>query len=448
MALHVAIFAEEYLARESLREWLVTDGHRASVLDATDLTPAALRRVAPDLVLLDADTRRLALSRAVALLLETLPDVTVVLLATSATVPRALRSLQAGAFDLIEKPLGPEKLNALLTKAERFRRLSDENRALKARIGSGHDLADLLGHGPELERLDAQFDQVAAGLDPVLLTGEHGTGKLLLAHILHERGGGAAEGFVDVDGAVLRGDVLWRRIREGLLAAARASRRLRPREARLTLCVRCVEALPPTDREGLVAAVASRRWTTVEREVGVIRAVRPVLTSRLPVEALLARGLWSEDDLSLLGAVRMHLPALRERGEQMLDLAGRLLDRASRNHGRKLAGFDATARRALLEHSFEGNVRELMAVIEHAVALCQGDLVSIEHLPGHLLARPSQPPEGAAPRTLREVEHAHILRTLYLTRGNKLRAARLLGINRMTLYNKLREMQQAIEPGS
>jgi DNA-binding NtrC family response regulator len=446
VALHVAIFADDYLTRESLREWLVTGGHGTSVLDASDLCPVALRRLDPDVVLLDADARRLAVSRAVTLLVSTLPAVTVVLLTHRVSDPRALRGLEAGAFDLLEKPLRHEALTALLTKAERFRRLRDENRTLRARLGGRHDPADLLGPGPGLEQLRAWLDQVAEGFEPVLLTGERGTGKLLLARMLHERAGGEDHGFVDVDGAMVRGDALWRRVRDGLGAATQAARGPSRCRGRVSLCVLGYEALPEADRTLLVASIASRRWPIDERSGTLQRSVRPIVTSRLSPEALVEQGLGSADDVATLGVVHAHLPALRERGADVLELAARLLKRSSRHHGRTLQGFDASARRALLEHPFEGNLRELMAVIEHAVALCQGDLVGLEHLPGHLLARPTLLPDGSGPRTLREVEHAHILRTLTLTRGNKLRASRLLGINRMTLYNKLREMQQASEP--
>jgi len=454
VGLHVAILADEYLARESLREWLVTAGHRCSVLDASDLTPISLRRLAPDLVLLDADTRRLAISRAVTLLIETLPGVSVVLLADAATVPRALRSIEAGAFDVIEKPVRPEKITALLHKAERFRTLRDENRALRARLDSRHDLADLLGAGPTCEALDKRLDQVADGDDAVLVTGERGTGKLLLARILHERGGGTDEGFVEVDGGMLRGTAFWRRVREGLITAAHATppRRM-PGAApeRLTLCVLSLEALPAADRSQLVAAATTQSWTATTAGLPGV-AVRSVVTSRLTAATLLERGLLTDDELAMVGPVHVHLPALRERGPDLLGLASRLLEQAARHHGRSINGFDVSARRALLEHGWEGNVRELMAVVEHAVALCQGEQVGVEHLPGHLLARPALLPDGSGPRTLREVEHAHILRTLTVTRGNKLRAARLLGINRMTLYNKLREIQTELsgapsEPG-
>ena len=447
MALHVAILADEYLAREALREWLVTAGHRASVLDPSDLSPAPLRRIAPDLVLLDADTRRIAVSRAVSLLVEALPGTSVVLLADPASVPRALRSIEAGAFDFVEKPARPEKLYALLHKAERYRRLCDENRTLRARLGGRNELCDVIGSPAAAERLDALFDRLAPGCDPVLVTGERGTGKALLARILHARAGGDDDTFVEADAGLLCGEAFWRWLTDGVASAVQAAGAGAPgaRRAHVSVCVLAVETLPLADRERLVATTREGRWCGLAGTTDAAVRVRPVVTARVPPEVLEQRGLFSVEDLAALGGVRVHLPALREGGADVLRLAERLLARAGVSAGRTFHGFDVPARRALLQHSWEGNVRELMAVVDHAAALCTSDEVGVEHLPGHLLARPALLPDGTGPRTLREVEHAHILRTLTQTRGNKVRAARLLGINRMTLYNKLREIQGDVE---
>jgi DNA-binding NtrC family response regulator len=450
VALHVAILADERLAREALREWLATGGYRATVLDPADLTTAPLRRIAPDLVLLDADTRRIAVSRAVTALVETLPTVSVVLLADPGSVPRALRTLEAGAFDVIEKPARADKLQALLHKVDRFRRLRDENQALKARLGQRSELSDLVGSASALERLDALFHQVAGGSDPVLLTGERGTGKVLLARILHGRDGGDDEGFVEVDAAMLRAEALWRRVSDGIAAASRASAgaSTRHRRAPVTVCLLGVETASESDRARMVAAVSERRWP-VEAEAGTTAGlVRPVVTSRLAPDVLVRQRVFTDDEVAALGAIRVHLPPLRESGADLLRLAERLLARAATRAGRDVRGFDMAARRALLHHGWEGNVRELLAAVDHAVALCEGPEIGLAHLPAHLVARPALLPDGSGPRTLREVEHAHILRTLTSTGGNKLRAARLLGINRMTLYNKLREIQAAVDdPG-
>jgi two-component system, NtrC family, response regulator AtoC len=437
VGLHIAILESEYLTRESLREWLVTAGHRVTLLEPAGLSRERLRAVAADVLILDVDHRHLSVGRALTAVRETTPDTCVILTASPALLSRAIRALEQGALDYVEKPLAPEKVNAVIRKALRFLSMRDEVKALRQRLCQQHELNDLLGHDHEIERITRQLDVIGQSALPVLITGERGTGKALLARIIHARHHRSDQAFACLDCGALGGDLLAQQVRASLDGFE--ATRLGNSAAPATLCFVGVDQLPSSD-----LALLERLTTPREDEPAPGDAapedLRVISTSRRDVDSLRAEGRLSEALLARIGVVRFHLPPLRSRGVDALLIAEHLLKRYNQAHDRAIEGFDPLCRQALLNHAWEGNVRELMAVVEQAVVVCPEAVIGIDHLPAYLTARPGLVP-GGGPRTLREIEHHHILRVLTATQGNKSRAAQLLGINRATLYNRLKEME-------
>lgn len=444
MSLHVAVYESEYLARESLRAWLVARGYRVTVLDTGSLTRNTLRSLAPDVLFLDADSRLVGIRRLVAVAGDLLQGACVVPMAGRGSLPRAIRTIDLGAFDFIEKPLDPETLNALMTKIVRHLELRAEMRTLRARLDRRRELEDFVGHNHEIERISAQLEVIGACELSVLITGEKGTGKTLLARLIHKTYGGNDDAFVQLDCQALQGELLSACIASEL-AAVGPSPEAGARCPR-SFCFVGIEHLSPENLAFMARLVDERR--VLDPETGELRPLeaRIITTARASVEVLVEERAIPRELAARIGVIRFHLPPLRERGIDTLLIAEHLLKRFNREHERVVKGFDLHAKRVLLDHEWTGNVRELMAVVEQAVVLCDGDQVGIRHLPGHLNSPPGLGEDGC-PHTLREIDHAWILRTIDATGGNKSKAARLLGINRATLYKKLKELEAAAPEG-
>jgi two-component system response regulator HydG len=443
--LHIAVFDEDYLARQALKGWLVPAGHRVSMLDVGELNEAALKRLKPDLVLLDSDSRRVGVTRFVAALREILPGSCVVVMTSRSTMARAMRAVEDGAFDFIERPLMLENVNAVLRKAQRHLELAEENRDLHLKLARQDAPAELIGRNHEIERLQALVALLATSELPVLISGEPGTGKTLLARVLHSRAGGRDEDFVEVDCQCLQGDLLARFLVERLLEAQPRAAEGSPRP--VTACFEGLEHLSEPNRRLLRALAETRRLTDPRTGRACEIQARLVSTTCLSLEELAERPGLTGKALAQVGVVRLHLPPLRARGLDVLLLAEHFRERANRACGAAATGFDQRARAALLACSWPGNVRELASAVEAAVALARRGEVGLEHLPSCARGPQADGRAASEPRSLAEVEREHILATLEAVHGNKAQAARLLGINRMTLYKKLERAKAQVSSG-
>jgi two-component system, NtrC family, response regulator AtoC len=360
----------------------------------------------------------------------------------------ALEAIRRGAYDFIAKPFRADQVLLVVRKAierEGLRRevaqLHDELVALRAPSG-------IVGRSPKIAQAIALADKVARHPSTVLITGESGTGKELIARHIHDASPRASRPFVAVNCAAIPESLLESELfghAKGAFTGATAERQGLFEEAHdgtlfldelgdlpVPLQVKLLRAL----QEGEVRRVGDNASRSVD--------VRLVAATARDLEADVADGRFRADLYYRINVVRIHLPALRERAEDIPELVRHFVDRFNRRLGLRVTGVTAAAMRALVEYPWPGNVRELENVVERAMVLTDGPQLDVEQLP--TLSAPVSRSDGATSpldlsvkRRTDELERTLIREALERTRGNRTRAAKLLDLSHRALLYKIRD---------
>jgi two-component system response regulator HydG len=441
----VLVAEDEAGMRESLVRVLAREGFH--VLAAEDGAAAldGLRRKPVDLLL--ADLRMpgldgLELLRAAKLVA---PETEVIVLSGHGTVEEAVDAMKEGAYDFLTKPIDRAPLIRVVRKALERRALVLENRALQQRLDALAEAGDVIGESPAIRGVLALVRQVAPTAATVLIQGESGTGKELVARALHDQSHRRGRPFVRVNCAALPETLLESELfgyekgaftgaggrKEGRFQLADGGTLLLDEVGDLSLLTQA--KLLRVLQEGEFEPLGATR--TVKADVRVVAATNQDLAQ------LVKEKRFREDLYYRLQVITVTVPPLRERREDVSLLAQHFLRRfAARNH-RAMEGFTGAALGRLLDYPWPGNVRELEHAIERAVILGRGPLVDVGDLPD-AIAR-TEPCARVIPiplgMPLGEVEQRLIEETLRLTKGNKVLAAKLLGIASRTIYRKLKE---------
>ena len=425
----VLVVDDDRTVRETLADFFDTLGYSARTAASASEGRQAAAAHAPDVVLVD-----LRLPDASGLmLLEALraddPELGVIMLTGHADVPTAVRAMQQGALDFLEKPVDLEALDAAVTRAAELVRLRREVSRLRAhRPESSSAGNESGGDAPSLERL---IELAARNNDvPVLIVGETGTGKGYVARRIHDRSSRASQPFVEVNGASLSATFLESELfgheRGAFTDAKLAKRGLLEVASGGTLFLDEVGELAPEVQPKLLKVLEDRTFRRLGGTAELRSDARVLAATNRPIAALVGEGRFRADLYYRLQVLTLVLPSLRERREELPSLASAFLPRGAR--------LSPSALRALERYAWPGNVRELKNTLWRAALLAEGSPIEARHLglPQTHSARPS------GPMTLDEAERRAIRDALQFTEGNKVRAARVLGIARSTLLEKLK----------
>ena len=388
------------------------------------------------------------------------PDTSVVVMTAFATVASAVEAMRIGAGDYLTKPFALEELTAVLERAAQRRSFDLESRFLREKLRAQKGAGGLVGQSPEMEKLYRMVSKVAYTAHPVLILGESGTGKELVARAVHFNGPNAAKPFVPVDCGSLVPSLIESELfghlkgsftgadkaKEGLLAAAEGG----------TVFLDEIGELPLDLQTKLLRALQEKEV----RPVGATQArpfsARVLAATNRDLAGMVEQGRFRKDLYFRLNVVNLRIPPLRERREDIPLLATHFVERMAREKGVAYTLSDETLR-VLAEYDWPGNVRELEHAIERAVALSSGPVLHMGDLPTQLqdfrmhqtTARVDvmasedirQPvvPGGEGIVSIAEMEKQAILGTIRHLNGDKLNAAKLLGIGKTTLYRKLKE---------
>jgi two-component system response regulator HydG len=350
-------------------------------------------------------------------------------------VETAVQALKEGAYDYVVKPFDPEELSRLVRKAAERYYLLAENRSLRERLEAATPKLVTAGTGPMGEVLEL-VEQVAPTETSVLVTGESGTGKELLARLIHSKSQRRSGPLVAVNCGALAEGVLESELyghERGAFTGAVARRRGKLELAQDgTLFLDEVGDVPPKVQVDLLRVLQERTVTRVGGDTSIKVDFRLITATHRDLEAERAAGRMREDFFFRINVFRIHVPPLRERLEEVPLLADHFLRQFAAQMGKRIVGFTDAARGALCAHRWPGNVRELQNAVERAVVLCKGSHIACEHFP---LAAPPADQD----LTLNAAEEAHVRRVLATCAFNITHAARVLDIDRVTLYNKMKK---------
>jgi len=438
--------------RESLERTLTREGYR--VVLASDGRAALERVQAGGVDLIVTDLRMpgltgLELLRAAKAIM---PDVDVILLTAFGTVEEAVKAMKDGAYDFLTKPFRREQLIKLVDKALERRDLIEQNKALKKQLEDIRAKGQMIGASPAFRRMLTLVEQVADSSATILVQGESGAGKELVARTIHERSGRRNGPFVAVNCAALPETLLESELfgyekgaftgaagrKEGRFELANGGTLFLDEVADLSLVTQ--PKILRVLQEGEYERLGGTR--TLQVDVRIVAATNQDLSDMVKDKR------FREDLYYRLNVITVRVPPLRERHEDIRLLAQHYLRVYAAKNGRKLEGFSNEALERLESYAWPGNVRELENLIERSVLLARKDRIDAEDLPEEV-AGVKRPPRdailGLVGTPLAEIEQRLLDETLRITGGNKTQAAKLLGIDVRTVARKLerREDDQA-----
>ena len=379
------------------------------------------------------------------------PRVEVVVMTGYASVASAVQAMKLGASDYIVKPFGADEVKLLIERLVNTLDLKDENRYLREKLRSRHAFGKIVGHPPQMQHAFKLIQRVAPTRSPVLIMGESGTGKELVARSIHESGPWRDKPFVPVDCGSLVPTLieseLFGYVRGAFTGAVRPKQGLLESADDGTLFLDEVAELPVELQTRLLRAIQEKEFRPVGSTRRVPFTARIIAATNRNLQDSIQQGSFRKDLYFRLNVVSITLPPLRERKADIPLLAEQILQdlaaaqRTDRGRARWTISSEALDR--MLAYDWPGNVRELENCLERALTLGSGPLIQASDLPSNMHAPDAPPSDGVgnAVIPLEEMERQAILRALANSGGDKVLAARMLGIGKTTLYRKLRQYE-------
>jgi len=385
------------------------------------------------------------------------PDTSVIAMTATGSVNAAVEAMRCGASDYLTKPFAMDELSTVLDRAAQAHMTDTATRQLRERLRFSEGLGSMIGRSPEMEKIYRILSKVAQSTHPVLILGESGTGKELVARTLHAYGPNSQKPFFPVDCGSLVPSLIEselfgyvkgaftgaNRSKDGLLVSAEGGTVFLDEIGELTLDLQAK----------LLRALQEKEVRPVGATHRISIKARIVAATNRDLAVMVEKGTFRKDLFYRLNVVNLRLPSLRDRREDIPLLAAHFLDRISREHNRKFSLSDE-ALRTMMRHDWPGNVRELENSLVRATAMSSGQVLHLGDLPTQLQQQGLQQSfdarhaglsdeaeASAAPgvKPLADLERDAILSAIRTLNGDKLQAAKLLGIGKTTLYRKLKE---------
>ncbi len=438
----VLIIEDDQAFLELLDETLTRRGYKIDGVTSTVAADHHMRTIDYDLVLTDINMPGESGTDFCARLKQTRPDLPVLVMTAFGSLETAITALRAGAYDFITKPVDLDLLSIALERALQHRRLTRQVRLLEEQIKKSDNQQELIGNSPSIIKLREQISRLAPVDTSVLISGESGTGKELVARALHRMSNRKGR-FIAINCAALPESLLESELfghEKGTFTDAHTKRRGLFVEAHGgTLFLDEVAELPLALQPKLLRVLEERRVRPLGSSLEIDCDVRILAASHRNLQEAVSAGDFRDDLFYRLNVIELHLPLLSQRGNDILLLANRFIAELAPRFNKKVEGLAAPAAERLLTWPWPGNVRELRNVIERALALCRHNLITIEDLPESLQHQkpPQISPASNAEMSLAELEKSYISQVLKQVDGNRSLAAKILGIDRKTLYRKL-----------
>ena len=427
-----------------LERHLEREGHAVTGLTGGAEAGAALAREEFDLVLTDLVMEPmdgLALLREAQRLQ---PRCRIILMTAFASVETAIEAMRQGAYDYLTKPFKLPQLSVVVRRALEDQRLRDEVRQLRAQVQQRYSFDNILGRSKAMRVVFDQIQAVAETETTVLLLGESGSGKELVARAIHAHSLRRDGPFVALNCAAIPDALLESELfgheRGAFTGADRKRRGLFVEAQGGTLFLDEIAEMPLALQVKLLRAIQDRSVRPVGGNEETRVDLRILSATNQDLPAFVRQNRFREDLYYRLAVIPIRVPSLRERTEDILPLAEHFRERAVASLGRSVEGFDEEAAKWLLHHRWPGNVRELENMVERAVALARGPVITRNQLTTEFT--PGERSEAGVRPTLAEVESDYIRRVLEETRGNKRDAAKILGISVRTLQRMQANMQR------
>jgi DNA-binding NtrC family response regulator len=443
--LNLLVVDDERAVRDGCRDVAQSLGISTFVAENAEHACKVLESQTIDLVLLDLKLPGASGLEILKTVRATRPDAEVIIITGYATVQSAVDAMKLGAYDYVTKPFNVEELRLLLERAAAHLKLQSENRLLREKIKSKQGFAGIVGRAPEMEKLYRMIAKVSRSTHPVLIQGESGTGKELVARAIHFSGPFREQPFLPVDCRSLVPTLieseLFGYVRGAFTGAVRSKDGLLAMADGGTVFLDEIAELPVDLQVKLLRALQEKEIRPVGSTKRVPINVRILAATNRNLDAAVEQGTFRKDLYFRLNVVTLRIPPLRERKQDIPLLVQHCLEKLSQGtHVERTISDEAL--NMMLAYDWPGNVRELENSIERASALSSGPCLQTADLPTavqNAQIHPSAPSPANRIIPIAELEKQAILGTIDQLNGDKLMAARLLGIGKTTLYRKLKE---------
>ena len=372
------------------------------------------------------------------------PGIPVIVLTGHGSIDAAVDAMRNGAYDFLTKPLNLDRLSMLVKRALERRELSLQHTQLKAEVSSAHTLDNMIGKSGEMQKVFTLIKKVAPTKASVLITGESGVGKELVADAIHNLSPRSAHEMIKVHCAALSETLLESELfghEKGAYTGAEKMQKGRFELAHeSTIFLDEIGEVNASVQVKLLRVLQDHKIIRVGGEKTIDIDVRVIAATNRDMEKEVKEGRFREDLYYRLNVVHIAVPPLRERRDDIPLLLNAFLKEYAKENGKNVTGIDNRARALLYKYDWPGNIRELRNCIESAVVMCGGNEITPEDLPPTVSASIAAPsitiPVGT---TLDDAEKAIICENLAANKGNKSKTADILGIGRKTLHRKLQE---------
>ncbi len=378
-------------------------------------------------------------------------DMPVLVMTGYSSVENAVEAMKLGATDFIKKPFDFKELKLIIERTQQSVKLKDENRLLKRQLRQDRNRFGMIGDTPVMKSLFATIDKVSDVRCNVIIEGESGTGKELVARALHDCGPDSDAPFVVIDCGALTETLLESELfgheKGAFTGASQRKRGLMEQASGGTLFLDEISNISDAMQVKLMRAIENQRVTRVGSTEPIAIDIRIIAASNRDLAAMVANGDFRHDFYHRLNVVNIHVPPLNDRREDIPSLVEHFLGEFSERYDRRVQGFDPVSMRHLYEHDWHGNVRELRNVVERCIILADSPVLSWPEA-GRLPSIPKQeesdgmrfPEEDFV--SLEKLEQEYIRHVLEHAGGKKTRAAQILGIDKTTLWRKLRRYEE------
>jgi DNA-binding NtrC family response regulator len=443
---HILVVDDEEVMRESLAAWLREDGYNVDTAVSGHEAIEKSRLYEYAIYFIDLkmpggidgietmmDIRKLH------------PDASIIIVTAYATVDTAITAMKEGAQEYIVKPCNPEEISLLVSRIIKVKNLQRENSILRKKLSKQYSFHDIVSKSPKMGKIFELVRDIAGLRSTVIIQGESGTGKELIARAIHYSGERSTKPFIGVSCAALPETLLESELfghEKGSFTGASSQRKGKFEMADGgTLFLDEIGDISPKLQLDLLRVLQERKFYRVGGSEELEVDVRVIAATNVDLDRAVREGKFRDDLFYRLNVISIRIPPLRDRREDIPLLAQSFIERISHELGRKVDGISEGALRILLDHEWPGNVRELENAIERAIVTCKTTMLADEDLAFLVPVADQSRAAWNVPSniTLEEAERHIIAATVQRTRGNIKEAASILGIDRSTLYDRLKK---------
>lgn len=445
----ILVVDDEEIMRSSLSDWLKEDGYFVQAVEDGHKAIQMVKKEDWDLAVVDLKMPKIGGLEVLKEFNKIKPEIPVIIVTAFATVDTAVLAMKEGAADYIVKPFNPEEISVVIARLVEHQRLIKENIRLRKELNKRFRFQDLIGKSSKMLKVIEMIKTVAPTRSTVLITGESGTGKELVARAIHDLSPRNGNPFISAACGAIPESLLEAELfgyEKGAFTGAVSQHKGRIEQAdKSTLFLDEIGDISLKTQVNLLRFIQEREFRRVGGKDPIKVDIRIIAATNQNLEKMITKGEFREDLYYRLNVITIEVPPLRDRKEDIPVLAEHFLEKYSLDTGKKMYGFSDQAMRMLLEYDWPGNIRQLENTIEHSIVVASELEIKVDDFPDYIIASKVEGTTKAAisetHQSLEELEKKYILSTLKNNNWNIKKSASVLGINRVTLYNKIKKYQ-------